>query len=124
MITIEEATLAYGAAWNEPNEDRCCQLLDHCWADTGVVIAPDGLLAGRDAVFAAIRVFQVEHPGWRAELTSGLDVHHSVVRFSFAVVQPDGRCISEGLDVGEAGPDGRLTRIITFYGPLPEVSDV
>ncbi len=119
MVTIEEAVFAYGAAWNEPDEDLRHNLLMQCWADTGVVLAPHEVLEGRSALFENIGRFHEERPGWRTVLTSGLDVHHHVVRFSFAVLQPDGTQVSNGLDVGETGSDGRLVKILAFFGPLP-----
>ena len=53
---------------------------------------------------------------------SGIDVHHNVVRVLWRLVRADGSCGDISIDFGEVGPDGRLARIIGFFGappPLP-----
>ena len=53
---------------------------------------------------------------------SGIDVHHNVVRFLWRLVRADGTCGDTSIDFGEVGPDGRLVKIVGFFGappPLP-----
>jgi hypothetical protein len=33
----------------------------------------------------------------------------------------DGTTIMDGFDVGALGPDGRLNRIVGFFGPFPSL---
>ena len=47
---------------------------------------------------------------------SGIDVHHNVVRFLWRLVRADGSCGDISIDFGEVGPDGRLVRIVGFFG--------
>jgi hypothetical protein len=48
-----------------------------------------------------------------------VDVHHGIARFAWHVVQADGTCLPEGLDIAELSPDGtRIRRIVGFFGPL------
>jgi hypothetical protein len=35
---------------------------------------------------------------------------------------PDGSLVLEGLDVCELDDDGRLRRVVMFYGPLPAIA--
>ena len=121
MITIEEAVLAYAAAWNENDDQMQRQLLEKCWTDDGVVISNHDYLMGREQLFENIRQFRHRCPHDRAVLTSGIDQHHNWFRFTAIVIRPDGSAYSEALDIGEVGPDGRICRIITFFGPLPPV---
>jgi hypothetical protein len=61
-------------------------------------------------------------PGARLEFMSGIDVHHNVVRFLWRLVRADGTCGDISIDFGELGADGRLVKIVGFFGlapPLP-----
>jgi hypothetical protein len=68
--------------------------------------------------------FQGRFPGSTLRLTSGVDAHHSVLRFSWAKVDAEGNVTLEGFDVGELGDDGRLTKITGFFGPFPAATDL
>jgi hypothetical protein len=39
-VNASEVVAAYGAAWNEPDEDARRKLLDQAWADDGVYCDP------------------------------------------------------------------------------------
>ena len=58
-------------------------------------------------------------PGARLEFMSGIDVHHNVVRFLWRLVRADGTCGDTSIDFGEVGPDGRLVKIVGFFGSTP-----
>ena len=64
----------------------------------------------------AHRQVQASRPGARLEFMSGIDVHHNVVRFLWRLVRADGTCGDTSIDFGEVGPDGRLVRIVGFFG--------
>ena len=119
MLTIEEAALCYGSAWNEEDEEARRVLLERCFAKDGVVISNYERLEGREALAARIAAFRRERPGDRGVFTSGVEHHHGFFRFTAVVVRSDGSTYSEALDIGEVGVDGRITKLITFFGPLP-----
>jgi hypothetical protein len=79
------------------------------------------LLSGRDALSRHIAAVQAGRPGARLEFMSGIDVHHNLVRFLWRLVRADGTCGDTSIDFGEIGPDGRLVRIIGFFGPPPSL---
>jgi hypothetical protein len=58
-------------------------------------------------------------PGGRIDRTSGFDEFEGITRYSWDVVDADGKTASRGLDVVEEDGDGRLQHIIMFHGPLP-----
>lgn len=109
----------YMAAWNEPDAARRQTLLAHCWSDDGVYVDPNVWLAGRAALDGHIAKVQANRPGARLEFMSGIDVHHDVVRFLWSLVRADGTCGDTSIDFGEFGPDGRLKKIVGFFGPAP-----
>lgn len=60
-------------------------------------------------------------PGARLAATSGVDAHNGHVRFTWVMRGADGATVVEGIDFGELGSDGRLSRIVCSFGPLPPV---
>jgi hypothetical protein len=114
------ATLTrYLAAWNEADAAIRQNLLEQCWADDGVYVDPNVELAGREQLSQHIAKVQATRPGARVEFMSGIDIHHHVVRFLWRLVRPDGTVGDTSIDFGEIGSDGRLTKIIGFFGEAP-----
>jgi hypothetical protein len=119
---IKEVVTQYMAAWNAPEAASRQTLLNQCWSDSGVYLDPKTSLAGRDELARHIAAIQASRPGARLEFMSGIDVHHNVVRFLWRLVRADGSRGEVSIDFGEVGADGRLVRIIGFFGappPLP-----
>jgi len=116
---IKQVVTQYMAAWNEPDAASRLALLERCWADGGVYLDPRASLAGRDELARHIGSIQASRPGARLEFMSGIDVHHNVVRFLWRLVRADGSCGDVSIDFGEVGADGRLTKIIGFFGAPP-----
>jgi hypothetical protein len=109
----------YGAAWNETDPVKRRALLDEAWADHGTYLDPMGSADGRDALVTHISGFHEMMPGNRIDATSAVDVHGSVFRFAWAMLDPSGTVALEGMDFGEFDDDGRISRIIGFFGPFP-----
>ena len=118
-MNASEVVAAYGAAWNEPDEGARRKLLEQAWADDAVYCDPTATVAGRDALITHIAGFQQMLPGARIEMTSGVDEHDGWLRFAWSMIDASGATATEGFDVGEIGPDGRLQRIVGFFGPFP-----
>ena len=116
---IAETVTQYMAAWNEPDDAARGALLAQCWSDNGVYLDPNVSLAGRDALARKIGEVLASRPGARLEFMSGIDIHHTMVRFLWRLVRADGTSGDTSIDFGEIGPDGRLTRIVGFFGPAP-----
>jgi hypothetical protein len=114
-----EIVTKYMAAWNEADVARRKALLAECWADDAIYVDPNVDLTGRDALTQHISKVQAGRPGARLEFMSGVDVHHRVVRFLWRLVRADGTFGDTSIDFGEIGRDGRLIRIIGFFGAAP-----
>ncbi|MBR0827433.1 nuclear transport factor 2 family protein [Bradyrhizobium manausense] len=116
---IADVVTAYMAAWNEPDSTRRQALLAQCWSDDGVYVDPSVSLAGRDALAGHIAKVQANRPGARLEFMSGIDVHHDVLRFLWRLVRADGSRGDTSIDFGQVGADGRLVKIVGFFGAAP-----
>ena len=121
MSNVNEAVVRYLAAWNEPDDTARHDLLEQCWSNSGVYLDPNVSLAGRDALARKIGEVLASRPGARLEFMSGIDVHHNVVRFLWRLVRADGTSGDTSIDFGEVGPDGRLVKIVGFFGPPPSL---
>jgi hypothetical protein len=119
MADIQDIVDAYGAAWNEPDEDKRRRLLEKAWADDGAFVEAERTIVGRDAMGDLIDSFQKQQPWARMEFTSKPEEHHGSLRITWAVVGADGTAIAEGVDFGELAEDGRLRKIVSFFGLLP-----
>lgn len=125
MPTLEEAVLAYAAAWNENDLTRRCELMERCWSDDGVILSNNEQLVGREAVLKRIDEWRSAHPGDYAVFASGIEEHHNWFLFQARAFHEDGTPYSDhdGFDLGEIGPDGRIVRIVTFHGPIPPIPE-
>jgi hypothetical protein len=119
MATTAEIVNLYMNAWNEPDSAKRATLLEQCWADDGVYVDPVSDVRGRDGLDSAIGGMHKQQPGASIALASGIDQHHNQVRFRWEFRQPDGKTAIAGIDYGELADDGRLARIIGFWGEPP-----
>lgn len=109
---------AYCAAWSDPDPARRREILAGVWADGATYTDPNVHTVGLDDLLAHIGSVVARRPGAEVVRTSGVDVHHGLARFAWQVVQADGTALPEGLDLAEFTGDGRIRRIVGFFGPL------
>ena len=126
--TTTERTLAatvdtHLAAYCEPDPARRGTLIATVWSQDGAIFDPPFEGAGHDGIAAMTDTVLAHFPGHTFRRTSDVDAHHTFARYSWALVGPDGATAVTGTDVVEVDDDGRLTRIIGFFGdvaPLPD----
>lgn len=116
---VTDVVTHYMAAWNEPDTSRRQVLLQQCWSEDGVYVDPNVTLIGRTALDRHIANIQSGRPGARLEFMSDIDVHHNMIRFLWRLVRADGTCSDTSVDFGEFGPDGRLVKMVGFFGAAP-----
>lgn len=116
--TVERLIDAYCAAWNEPDAAKRAALLDAVWSPGAAYTDPRAHAVGVGQLSAHIDRILERRPGARVVRTSAVDEHHGLVRFAWRVIEADGTELPEGIDFAELAPDGRIARIIGFFGPL------
>ena len=116
---MEHVLRAYAELWSEPEGARREELLDLCWSEESEIIGPGYHFKGKKSVLAEATRFQKDEPGHRIVLTSAFDWHGNWARFTFALLAPDGSTLNEGWDVVQFAEDGRICRVVTFWGQLP-----
>jgi hypothetical protein len=118
--SIDATTIVddYLAAWNERDEQRRAELIERAWAPDGRLIDPPFEGEGHDGISQMAAVMHEHYVGHRFERTSGVDMHHSHLRFAWKLVGPDGEVAVAGIDVADLADDGRIARVVGFFGDL------
>lgn len=119
---IADLVDTYCAAWNDTDPTRRLPLLRSVWGRNATYTDPTVLLTGAEELSDHIGRVLVRFPDTRILRTSAVDCHHDVFRFAFRRAAPDGQTLRDGLDFGEIGADGRLRRIVGFFGQLVETA--
>lgn len=118
-VTPDAAVVAYCAAWNTTDRSARDGLLARVWAADGVYSDPEPTLAaGRSALGDAISEFQHHHPGARFRC-SAPQTHHRAMRVSWILLGPDGTQLTQGMDFYDLATDGRISRVVGFFGAPP-----
>jgi hypothetical protein len=121
MSDVTNTVDAYIAMWNETDPATRAETIRVAWTDDGHYVDPLMESQGHEGLSAMIDGAQAQFPGHSIRRTSGVDVHHGLVRFSWELVGEVGAVAVAGLDVGVLADDGRFSRIAGFLGDLPEV---
>ena len=119
MPSPQDVINDYMAAWNETDAGKRKALIERCWADDGLYCDPQSDVRGRDGLDATIAGMHTQAPGASIIATSGVDQHHNQIRFAWAFKTADGATPIVGIDAGEFAADGRLARIVGFWGEPP-----
>ena len=105
-------------AWNEADVEKIRSHLDLALSPEVVFCDPDNLVQGPEAFEQMVREFRTRIPNARCLRTSGLDSHHDLYRYEWAVYAGDDLLVP-GFDCARVDENGRLLRIDGFFGPLP-----
>lgn len=120
---MDQTLQAYVELWSEPDAGRREALVRACLKDDAEIIGPGYRFKGHQAVLDEVVRFLRADPGFRPVLTSGFDAHDGWGRFTFALLDPAGQIVNEGWDLVELGGDGRIAKVISFWGQLPPVPE-
>jgi len=115
LTTIIDTHLA---GYCEPDPTRRGELLRSVWDAAGELADPPMAGTGPDAIAGLADVVLQHYPGHRFVRTSAVDAHHDFARYAWSLEAPDGGSTVTGTDIATI-VDGRITRIIGFFGDLP-----
>jgi hypothetical protein len=106
------------AAYCEPDPARRSTLVAQAWSEDGSLIDPPFDGTGHEAICAMADGVLAHYPDHTFRRTTAIDAHHTFARYGWALVAPDGSVAVAGTDVVELAGDGRLGRIVGFFGDL------
>ena len=114
--------MLYCAAWSTAARATRDQLLERIWADGGTYLDKGNTRAdGRAALSDAIGRMAQRYPGAHFQC-SRPQAHHDVMRFAWILRGRGNAEMLNGMDFAELAADGRIRRIVGFFGPLPSAS--
>lgn len=107
------------AAWNERDPQKVRGHLDKALAPNVEFIDPSIETNGIDEFEANVHEVHRQVPGADYARTSAVDSHHHLHRYSWAITR-DGEVLMPGFDVTEVDDDGMVSRVLGFFGLLPD----
>jgi len=120
---LEKLVDLYCAAWGEPDAGRRSAMLREVSGDGATYTDPRTHASDLDQLVAHIGRVLAVRPGARVIRTSAVDSHHGLARFAWCVVLSDRTRLPEGVDFVELTADGKIARIVGFFGPLAPLAD-
>ncbi|HEX6342522.1 nuclear transport factor 2 family protein [Umezawaea sp.] len=121
----QDAVKQYVHAWTLTDEADIRSALAGCWADDASYTDPStDPVVGVEGLTRHILGFAEQFPDATMAPTSGLDAHHGVGRFTWLLSSPTS-LVADGVDLGPALPgldfvefaeDGRIQRVVGFFG--------
>ena len=103
-------------AYSEPNAAKRAELVVAAWDETGRLMDPPFEGTGHAAIVALTDTVLEHFPGHTFRRTTDVDSHHGVGRYGWELVGPDGTVAVAGIDVVDVAADGRLQRVVGFFG--------
>jgi hypothetical protein len=123
MSTVNEIVAGYIAAWNETDGGRRRDVIARTWSDDGSYLDAHRDGVGHAAIDAMIGAVQERFPGYRFRLSSGIEVHHGRLRFSWCAGGTDGAPLFfAGTDFAVLAGDGRLHAVTGFTDAMPSTT--
>lgn len=124
QATLDETVKVYCAAWSEPDADRRRELLGRVWDADGIYTDPLFHIEGREALIELMGGFLQTNPSAQIVPSSHVDFHHGTLRFSWKFIGGDSKTVMEGIDFGVVGEDGKLKKIVGFFGSIKPLEPV
>jgi hypothetical protein len=118
-VDVVETIDTYLASLGQTDPDARAAMIAHAWVPDGRYVDPARDVRGAQAMDATIAAVHDQVPGATFRRTSGIDLHHEYLRFSWEMVGPDGAVVLSGIDIGSLSEDGKLKGICGFFGDLP-----
>lgn len=109
----------YFDTWNEPAADKRLALAEETWAPNARYVDPNTDVTGAAGFSEMVAAVHEQAPDHRFRLSSAVEAHHDVLRFSWELVDLEGNVALAGIDVGRVAGDGRLASIQGFFGVTP-----
>lgn len=113
---------AWLVAYADPDVTRRQQTIAATWATDGALIDPPFDGVGHEALSGVVDVVLTHYAGHTFRRTTAVDAHHEYARYGWELVAADGAVAVAGIDVAHFAADGRLARVVGFFGPLAPAS--
>jgi hypothetical protein len=110
----------YVATWNEPDSGARLTMIERIWTEDGCYVDRGAEAHGHAQINAAIDRVHRTFPDRIYGRTGDVYNFRDRSRFEWAIIDPRGRPTFGGIAYAKFADDGRLRRIIGFFGPIPD----
>ena len=107
------------ASYADPDAARRTAAIRASWNAEGRLVDPPMEARGHQGISDQAATLLAQFPGHRFERTTAIDAHHQFLRYGWKLVDANGAGVLEGLDVMELDVDGRIARVVGFFGAQP-----
>lgn len=118
-IATERLVDAHLAAYCEPDAAARRQAIGRLWNQRGRLVDPPFESSGHDGIAQQAGLLVSQFPGHRFQRTTAVDEHHGFVRYGWKLVNDAGVAAAEGIDILELDADGRIGKVVGFFGAQP-----
>lgn len=116
---IETLVDRHLAAYCDTDAARRAGTIRAIWNAEGRLVDPPFESRGHQGISDQATTLLSQFPGHRFERTTAVDAHHQTLRYGWRLVSPAGVAVVEGIDVADLDVDGRLCRVVGFFGAQP-----
>jgi hypothetical protein len=114
--TIDLHLEAYALA----DRDRREALVAAGWNIAGVLLDPPLTGRGHAEISGLADIVLTHYAGHHFQRITTVDAHHGFARYGWNLVGPDGIVAVSGTDFVEFDDDGKLLRVVGFFGALDQ----
>jgi len=119
MTAIGTLVDGWLASYADPDAARRTAAIRASWNAEGRLVDPPMEARGHQGISDQAATLLAQFPGHRFERTTAIDAHHQFLRYGWKLVDANGAGVLEGLDVMELDVDGRIARVVGFFGAQP-----
>jgi hypothetical protein len=119
ISTLERMVDAHLAAYAEPDAAVRTAAIRDIWSLEGRLVDPPMEARGHAGISDLAATLLSQFPGHRFERSTAVDTHHEFLRYGWRLLGPHGTAVLEGVDFLQVDVDGRIARIVGFFGSQP-----
>jgi hypothetical protein len=119
LPALESLVDRHLAAYGDADAARRAGAIREIWHPAGRLVDPPLEAQGHQGISEQAAALQSQFPGHRFERTTAVDAHHQMLRYGWRLVSPAGAPVIEGIDIADLDVDGRLSRVVGFFGAQP-----
>ncbi len=114
--SIETIVDSHLAAYCEPEAPARLDALSRIWNAGGRLVDPPLESTGHEGMSQQAATLLQHYPGHRFVRTTAVDHHHEFARYGWALRDPQGKNVLEGEDFLTLDVDGRIMKVVGFFG--------
>ena len=116
LPAIERMIDQHLAAYCDADPARRAVAIREIWTADGRLVDPPLEARGHQGIADQAATLLSQFPQHRFERSTPVDAHHGFLRYGWRLLGPDGAKVLEGVDFAEQDVDGRLARVVGFFG--------